>query len=179
MRFFAIVFFVLFFRIRKEVLPAAFFIGLIFAAAGELTRILAQSTISKDEKLAKTGLYACCRNPLYLGSFMILIGFLCFTITGKFHAEVLIFWLIVLISTFIVYKKEIKNEEKRLSAIFGEEFAEYRNKVPLFIPSPAAIFRSILGLKLNFRQIVSNREHKMLIGLILMLIVISGGIFYY
>ncbi|MCD6413348.1 MAG: isoprenylcysteine carboxylmethyltransferase family protein [Elusimicrobia bacterium] len=179
MRFSVLVYFFIFFRVRKEVIPLAFFIGLILTVKGELTRVLAQSTIDKDRKLAKEGLYACCRNPLYLGSFFIATGFLCFTVTAKFHPEVFIFWLIVITVNFVVYRKKIKDEEKRLTELFGAEFVNYKMNVPVFFPKPKEVLKHIKNLKINPKQIVGNREHKMFLGLVIMLIVITGGIFYY
>jgi protein-S-isoprenylcysteine O-methyltransferase Ste14 len=179
MRFFALIYFFIFFHIRKEIIPLAFYIGLIFVIKGELIRLLAQSTIDKNSKLAKEGLYASTRNPLYLGTFFILIGFVCFSITGKFHPEVLLFWMFALPVNFIVYIKKIKEEENFLTELFGTEFVNYKMNVPVFFPKPKEALKHMKNLKINPKQIVSNREHKMFLGLIIMLIVITGGIFYY
>ena len=49
--------------------------GLALAAPGVLIRALASGHIHKNEQLTTSGPYAYTRNPLYLGSFIIALGF--------------------------------------------------------------------------------------------------------
>src|SRR5271169_864988 len=42
---------------------------------GLFVRAMASGHVKKNEQLASTGPYAYCRNPLYLGSFIVAIGF--------------------------------------------------------------------------------------------------------
>ena len=51
-------------------------IGFVIAMAGVLVRALASGHIQKNAALATTGPYAYTRNPLYLGSIIIAIGFI-------------------------------------------------------------------------------------------------------
>src|SRR5262252_2398035 len=50
-------------------------IGAAVAALGIFLRAVASGHVKKNEELATTGPYAYCRNPLYLGSIIIAIGF--------------------------------------------------------------------------------------------------------
>src|SRR5215471_6830537 len=49
--------------------------GALIAAIGIYVRAIASGHVKKNEELATTGPYAFCRNPLYLGSIIIAIGF--------------------------------------------------------------------------------------------------------
>src|ERR1035438_599870 len=50
-------------------------LGGAVAAAGVFLRAMASGHVKKNEQLATSGPYAYCRNPLYLGSIIIAVGF--------------------------------------------------------------------------------------------------------
>ncbi|MDH3941668.1 MAG: hypothetical protein OET46_11820, partial [Xanthomonadales bacterium] len=50
-------------------------LGFVLAAVGQAWRIYAAGVIYKNRKLASTGAYSLVRHPLYLGNFLILVGF--------------------------------------------------------------------------------------------------------
>ena len=56
--------------------PRSIVIGGIVAAFGLLVRGAASGHLHKDEELATTGPYATTRNPLYLGSAFLSVGFI-------------------------------------------------------------------------------------------------------
>ncbi|MFH1353280.1 MAG: isoprenylcysteine carboxylmethyltransferase family protein [bacterium] len=178
MRGCAVLYFIIFYHIRKDVPAPAFFAGTALVILGELVRLLANSVIRKDSLLASSGPYAAVRHPLYLGSFLIYLGFLCFHVTGKFYSAVAVFWLIVTAATIIMYKKKIAGEEKLMAELFPR-YPEYRKTTPALFPNPFQMKKAGFKIIFNFKQIVKNREHKLLAGLVVMLIVIAGGIFYY
>jgi len=178
MRGFAILYFVIFYYIRKDVPGPAFFAGAALVILGEFVRLLSNSVIRKNTELAVAGPYTAVRHPLYMGSFLIYLGFLCFHVTGKFYYEVAVFWIVLTRVTYTIYKKKIKNEEKTLSELFPQ-YSEYRKMTPTLFPNPFQMKKEGLKIIFNPKQIVKNREHKLLAGLVVMLIVIAGGIFYY
>jgi protein-S-isoprenylcysteine O-methyltransferase Ste14 len=134
-------------------------LGLPFALAGAVLRGLAAGTIRKDSRLATDGPYAWTRNPLYLGSFLLQIGF------GVMSGS----WLaagITILPSLIIYPNVIRNEEGHLSRLFPDEFREYRARVPQFIPR----FRST-GQSFSLSQYVANREYNTALGFVAVLTV--------
>jgi protein-S-isoprenylcysteine O-methyltransferase Ste14 len=78
------------------------------------------------DALVTTGIYAHVRHPQYLGFLLLTLGinFLWTTFST------LILWPILA----LLYHRLAKEEEKDMEAKFGEEYREYKNKVPMFIP---------------------------------------------
>lgn len=127
-------------------------IGLPFAIAGALLRGLAAGTIKKDHTLATDGPYGWTRNPLYLGSFLLQVGF--GVMSGSWIAAAL-----TILPSFIIYPNVIRNEEKHLSRLFPAEFAAYCARVPRFFPR----FRSGAA-SFSFTQYLKNREYNTALG---------------
>jgi protein-S-isoprenylcysteine O-methyltransferase Ste14 len=101
-------------------------IGACIAFAGLCIRALASGHVSKNEVLATSGPYAHTRNPLYLGSIILAVGFL---IAAKS-------WLLPLIAVAIlvaIYVPVIRAEEAFLRARFSE-FDDYAAQVPRLFP---------------------------------------------
>jgi protein-S-isoprenylcysteine O-methyltransferase Ste14 len=101
-------------------------IGSCIAFAGLCIRALASGHVSKNEVLATSGPYAHTRNPLYLGSIILAIGFL---IAAKS-------WLLPLIAAAMliaIYVPVIRAEEAFLRARFSE-FDDYAAQVPRLVP---------------------------------------------
>ena len=78
-----------------------------------------------DQHLVKTGPYALVRHPMYLGLLLAALGSLLVyaTWTTLFFA---------LFAPFVLLRT--KREDAALSAEFGDEWAEYRRRVPGFFP---------------------------------------------
>ncbi len=70
---FAVALPVLFYLARPS--GSSILIGLPIAIAGVVFRGLAAAVIKKNSVLATTGPYAWTRNPLYFGTFLLIVGF--------------------------------------------------------------------------------------------------------
>jgi protein-S-isoprenylcysteine O-methyltransferase Ste14 len=137
--------------------------GSVLAAFGLLIRGIASGHLRKDQELAVTGPYACTRNPLYLGSALLAVGFI---IAG--HS-----WIAgVLVGAYfgIFYYAVMRNEEEDLRARFGAAFTEYTARVPLFFPrppkAPVQVADSVSEStgKFSTSQYLRNREYQALVG---------------
>ncbi len=103
--------------------------GLWLIVLGLAVRSWANCYAIKMAKLTTSGPYGHVRHPLYLGSFLILSGFL---ITVNINWIGVLFAVIVVIG--IVYKQTVQNEERMLTDKFGQEYVDYKKAVPAFFP---------------------------------------------
>jgi protein-S-isoprenylcysteine O-methyltransferase Ste14 len=101
--------------------------GLPMIFAGEGIRIWSSGCLTKNRALVRSGPYALVRHPLYLGNFLIGFGF---SVTSGRPGLVLLFAA----AYGMIYWATIEEEEIWLRKFFGEEFEEYRRRVPRFIP---------------------------------------------
>ncbi|MFX1257912.1 MAG: methyltransferase family protein [Promethearchaeota archaeon] len=79
-----------------------------------------------SDTLITNGILSRVRNPLYLGVLLIYISFIFLSIS--------IISIFLLIIIFFIYNKMVNYEEHILEEIFGDEYLEYKNKVPKWIP---------------------------------------------
>jgi protein-S-isoprenylcysteine O-methyltransferase Ste14 len=101
-------------------------VGTAIAAVGLGIRAVASGHVDKNEELATTGPYAYVRNPLYLGSIVVAIGF---AIAAR---DIAIAVLIVLLFA-LIYVPVIRAEESFLRSRFPE-FEAYARAVPRLLP---------------------------------------------
>jgi protein-S-isoprenylcysteine O-methyltransferase Ste14 len=106
---------------------ASILIGLSIYIAG-LYQILTHT--AKSRKLLKSGLYSIARHPQYLGLFLWSLGF---AVLGQRIINY-IMWLTLCYSYLLLSEYE----EKDLIKKYGDEYEEYRRKVPFIIPNPFA-----------------------------------------
>jgi len=95
------------------------------AAAGTVTRRRSRTV----QRLVTYGVFAWMRNPLYVGNFLIWIGFT--LISG-------VLWFIpVAVMLFAVeYTLIVRYEEGVLESIFGQEYLRYKATTPRWFPRP-------------------------------------------
>jgi protein-S-isoprenylcysteine O-methyltransferase Ste14 len=101
-------------------------LGAIVIVPGLLTRALASGHVRKNEALATSGPYAYTRNPLYLGSLLIGVGF---AVAARS------WWVgaVLVVMFFAIYLPVIRDEENFLRGKFPE-FDEYARRVPRMLP---------------------------------------------
>lgn len=136
--------------------------SLILVTIGELIRIWAAGNLHKEKILTTGGPYRLIRNPLYLGSFLIAIGF--GLVSGSIWVWILIFAYFVL-----VYIPVIKYEEKILREKFSE-YPAYAEKIPAFHPTIFPYPTSTT--QFSFSQAWRNREYNAVLGIIAVYIIL-------
>src|SRR5579871_5207010 len=138
-------------------------LGLILIVPGLLVRALASGHVRKNEALATSGPYAYTRNPLYLGSLLIGIGF---AIAAKS------WWIgvVLVVMFFAIYLPVIRGEEAFLRERFPE-FEEYAKRVPRMLPrlTPAS---SEVGGGFSLQLYLKHREWNALLGTIAIVVVL-------
>jgi protein-S-isoprenylcysteine O-methyltransferase Ste14 len=95
------------------------------AAAGTVTRRRSRDV----QRLVTYGIFGWVRNPLYVGNFLIWMGFV--IISG-----VLWFLPIAIVLFAIEYTLIVAYEEGVLESIFGREYLSYKQTTPRWIPRP-------------------------------------------
>ena len=102
---------------------------IIFGIVALVLIQISHKTLFKNHKLPDTlltnGIFKYVRNPMYLGILLIYVAVICFSIS--------LISIGVFIVIFIVYDNMVKIEERILEKIFGNEFLEYKKKVPRWI----------------------------------------------
>ena len=101
-------------------------VGAVLILLGLVIRALASGHVRKNEALATTGPYAYTRNPLYLGSLLIAMGF-------ALAARSWWVGLVLVVMFFAIYLPVIRGEETLLREKFPD-FDEYARRVPRMIP---------------------------------------------
>ena len=146
-------------------------IGAAIAIIGESIRILSAGYIEKGETLSRSGPYAYTRNPLYLGSFFMYLGFCIASRNPYIIAAFFPFFFAVYIPTIIL-------EEEFLSKKFADEFKEYAARVPRFFPCLICLLSSAhraprTAHHFRWDQVMRNREYEGMLGLIVVLIILA------
>ena len=117
---------------RKGWIVAAVFI--VIGEAFRLAGVSAAGTVtrrrSRDvQRLVTYGIFSWMRNPLYVGNFLIWIGFVI--------GSGVLWFLPVAVALFAVeYSLIVRYEEGVLESIFGQEYVAYKQRTSRWIPRP-------------------------------------------
>ncbi len=107
-----------------------FFAGALLVGVATVGRLWCSLYISghKTKLLVTSGPYSLCRNPLYFFSLLgaIGVGMVTETVTVP---------IAIAAGFALYYPSVIREEEKRLAEIHGDEYAEYQRNTPVFLPS--------------------------------------------
>jgi protein-S-isoprenylcysteine O-methyltransferase Ste14 len=139
--------------------------GFAIAVCGLILRAYAAGHLRKHKQLAVSGPYAFTRNPLYLGSVLLAVGF-----SVASHSWISAVLLAVYLSVF--YPAVIRREQTELNLLYGDAFVEYAARVPPFWPrlSPGTVSAERFSWPL-YRQ---NREYEAAIGLVVAMAILWG-----
>src|SRR5438128_10340916 len=107
--------------------PLTLIVGAVIALPGLALRAWAVGCLRKNEALATDGPYAYTRNPLYLGSLFIGLGF-------TIAAGRLILGAVFAALFLGIYVPVMRVEATTLAELFGEHYQRYAKSVPLFLP---------------------------------------------
>lgn len=127
-------------------------IGLALVFTGVALRSWAAGTLQKRKQLATSGPYQLVRHPLYVGSYLMMVGF-CILVDDAENI-----WVVLGPILFLYILRAI-SEERFLASIFPEQWPAFAKAVPRFIPRriPQAAFADW-----SFSQWLANREYQAL-----------------
>ncbi len=132
------------------------------ALLGLALRAIAAGYLDKNERLAASGPYAYSRNPLYLGSFIMGVGFVLAGGSWALGVAFIIFFP-------LVYWPVMRREEDSLRRKFGEAYERYAKTVPLFLIGRQTANPS--SGHFRWEKYLKNREYEAAAGYL-------GGIFF-
>jgi len=139
-------------------------LGLTVILAGLALRSWAAGILRKTSELTTNGPYALVRHPLYVGSFMMMIGF-CLVID-----DVENIWFVLGPFAFI-FVINLLNEERKLSKKFGPRWQDYAGEVPRFLPYRLS---KDAFAPWNGRQWLNNREYNAVAATVLGLLAVQA-----
>ena len=162
------VFAVLYFWLARPV-GRSLALGAVLILPGLLIRALASGHVRKNEALATSGPYAYTRNPLYLGSLLMGIGF---AVAARS------WWVgvVLVVMFFAIYVPVIRGEEEYLRGKFPE-FQEYARRVPRIFPRITAARSADEGGEFSMELYLKHREYNALLGAGAMVVVLIGKMF--
>jgi len=144
-------------------------IGVVIACCGLIIRALASGQVKKDRELTTTGPYAYVRNPLYVGSILLGVGF-------TWAARDV--WIVVFLVIYfvLIYVPVIRGEQTYLRSQFAG-YAEYTQRVPSLVPRTLWLAGVTNGFsrELYFR----HREYNSLLGAAAIVVVLIAKIFLF
>ncbi|MEO6455512.1 MAG: isoprenylcysteine carboxylmethyltransferase family protein, partial [Ginsengibacter sp.] len=143
----------IFFHSTYWIWPVA--IGLIVTFAGQIIRGLTIGLIyiirgGKNrniyaEDLVTQGIFSHCRNPLYLGNILMLLG------VGILSDSAIYVFIVMPVFIFI-YHAIVLAEENFLRKKFGDAFSKYCSLVNRWLPDLRGLIHTLRGFTFNWRR---------------------------
>lgn len=134
--------------------------GSVLVGIGLVIRAAASGHIKKNRELTTTGPYAYSRNPLYLGSILIAIGFVVAARNLWIAAGAVLMFL-------VIYVPVVMAEEKYLRSTFAD-YDQYAANVPRFFPRLTS-YKGGEGGGYSRELYINHREYQAALGSALMM----------
>lgn len=116
-------------------------IGLVYIIRGGQNRRVYADT------LVTTGIFSHCRNPLYVGNILILVGL-------GVASNSLIFMAVATPLFLFFYQAIVRAEENFLRNKFGQEFDDYCSRVHRWIPNLSGIGKTFGSMEFKWKRVV-------------------------
>lgn len=159
------------FMVFAQPRPLTLLIGGVVALLGLALRAWASGHLRKNDALATGGPYAYTRNPLYLGSFVIGLGF---TIAAGRIVLAALFAILFL----GIYVPVMRVESRTLEELFGKKYRRYAEAVPLFLPRFTA-YRVGTNTKFDVSLYKRYREYQASLGFVIAWALLALKAFYF
>jgi len=143
----------------------------VLVALGCLLRSWAAGYLFKGKRVAVGGPYAYIRNPLYVGSFVIGVGFCIALWRRPVPIGALSLWVLFIVGFGMVYRAKTLAEEKELTTNLGQPYQAYAAKVPPFLPVRGRI-RDLGPQRFSWELYRRNREYQCILGSVAVLMLL-------
>lgn len=158
----------------------ALIVGLSIALIGQLIRM---GTIGfdyivrggKDRKvhadtLVTEGIFAHCRNPMYVGNISVAIGM-------GLASNSLYFFLFISAIIIFIYEAIVRAEEDFLKKKFKEQFDQYAKRVHRWIPNFSGFSETLNNFTFNWKRVIKKEYNSTFTGVTLGLLLITKTIY--
>ena len=150
-------------------------IGFILIAIGESLRMWAVSyaggitrtTNVGAPSLCTSGPYGYTRNPLYIGNMIIYSGVVFVAGSLNILSMLIVTWAFFIIQYYLI----INLEQNTLIDIFGKEYKNYMNNVPIFFPRLTSWKNNDKYIPMKFSKTIKT-EKRTLQNIILLILII-------
>lgn len=152
------------------------FIGLLITITGQLIRgatiglayIIRGGKEGKvyAEELVTTGIFSHCRNPLYVGNILMLLG------VGVLSNS-LIYVAVIMPLFLLIYQAIVLAEENFLRSKFGAAFNQYCSRVNRWVPSLSGIGKTFGSMHFKWKRWILkeyNTQYIWLTGIVLIIL---------
>ncbi|HTC93309.1 MAG TPA: isoprenylcysteine carboxylmethyltransferase family protein [Terriglobales bacterium] len=146
--------------------------GACVVLPGVWLRAVASGHVQKNQKITSSGPYAYTRNPLYLGSIVIAVGF-------ALAARSI--WIVIVLATLflLVYVPVIRSEEAYLRSQFPG-YENYAQRVPRLLPRLRPATDLARGEAAFSRELyLKHREYNTLLGVAAMIVALIVKIIWF
>jgi protein-S-isoprenylcysteine O-methyltransferase Ste14 len=140
-----------------------FLLSVALVASGCLLRFWAAGYLLKGKRVAVGGPYAWIRNPLYVGSFILGLGFCVALWRWPLPGSSVAIGLVFLLGFGIIYRGKTLSEEEELATSLGEPYKRYAQQVPPFLPTKGHI-KGLGEQRFSWELYRRNREYQCLLG---------------
>ncbi len=134
--------------IAMGILVRSVTIGLVYIIRGGKKRQI------YAEKLVTTGIYSVCRNPMYLGNILLLLGF------GIF-ANSLLFLLIFFPLFYLFYMAIMRAEENFLIKKFPVDYSEYKRNTNSLVPNFRGLGNIFKDFTMNWIRVIQKEYNSL------------------
>lgn len=130
-------------------------IGTLIIICGVYLRSWAAGIINKNTILTTIGPYSLFRHPLYIGSFLMAIGF------SILIREIFV-WLLLAFFVFFVYRPKINAEEEKLARLFPGQWEDFIKQTAVFYPKKFSFKR--LNVSWDFKHWWHHTEYNAILA---------------
>jgi len=141
--------------------PRAFWYGAPVAVLGELIQMWAGSQLHKDQHLTISGPYSHVRNPMYIGRFILGLGFFIMT-----YNLFLIAGYVILFAAYAHMR--VAREESRLIVIFEPDYQRYCSEIRRWLPRLRP-YSGSESKNASWAQVCANHENINMLGVLVVL----------
>jgi protein-S-isoprenylcysteine O-methyltransferase Ste14 len=116
--------------------------------------------------LVTGGVFAHCRNPMYVGNLLVVLGLLGAAGNPMGIAVGGAFFLLAYVAIVLA-------EETYLLGRFGDEYRAYCARVPRFVPNPGGVAATLRPLRFDWKRVVSKEHGTLYLNVMLALGVLA------